>query len=166
MSDTTKRFLAGAIAVALMTVCSPASAESYEVTVTRKGKNLYRVSEKKILIQTRYCYVYAYAEEAILKLAGRGDELIFLDSKEKCDVRAVFSSADPKPGKYSVRVTREEDDWYEVEGVNIFAKTSGCLSLALGEDAILSVDSSGFGRLTFEDGEACDVEALYSRMKM
>ncbi len=158
--------MAGVTALTLTTICSPATAESYEVTVTRRGKNLYRVSEEKVLIQTRYCYVYAYAEEAILKLPGGGGELIFLESKEKCDVKAVFSGTSPKPGKYSVRVTREEDDWFEVEGVNVFVKTLGCLSLALGEDSILSVDGSGAGRLTIEGGEACDVEAVYSRMRM
>ncbi len=111
----------------------PAIAATYEVTVTRKGSNVYNVDGKSIIFQTRYCYVYAYSEEVILKSGGYGGEIIFIDSRDKCDIKAVFGKANPNPGKYAIRVTREDDDWYEVRGANLYLQTSACISLALGQ---------------------------------
>lgn len=39
----------------------------YEVTVSRKDSNLYKVEFTKLYVRTRYCYEYAFNEEAILK---------------------------------------------------------------------------------------------------
>lgn len=144
----------------------PAKAESYEVSLTRKGSNVYKVDGQDIIIQTRYCYVYAYSEEAIFKSSGYGGEVIFFDSKDKCDVRTVFGVANQKPGKYVVTVSREDDDWYEVFGTNSYIKTSSCLSLALGEDAYLTIAPSGFGSLRFEDGDDCMVEGVYTKIRL
>src|SRR3546814_8356649 len=99
------------------------------------------------------CYVYAYSEEAIFKASGYGGELIFFDSKDKCDVKAVFGLSKQKAGKYVVTVSREDDDWYEVLGTDSYVKTSTCLSLALGEEAYLTISASGFGQLRIEDGD-------------
>jgi len=144
----------------------PAWTDNYEVNLTRKGSNVYKVDGKDIIIQTRYCYVYAYSEEAIFKTAGYGGEIIFFDSKDKCDVKAVFGVSSQKPGKYVVTVSHEDDDWYEVSGTNSYIKTSSCLSLALGEEAYLTIASSGYGRLRFEDGNDCMVEGVYTKLRL
>ena len=102
----------------------PAFAENYEVNLTRKGSNVYKIDGKDIIIQTRYCYVYAYSEEAIFKTSGYGGEVIFFDSKDKCDVKAVFGVSKQKPGKYVVTVSHEDDDWYEGFGTSSNIKTS------------------------------------------
>ena len=152
---------------ALMTLqAGPVLAESYEVSLTRKGSNVYKIDGKDIIIQTRYCYVYAYSEEAIFKASGYGGELIFFDSKDKCDVKAVFGLSKQKPGKYVVTVSREDDDWYEVLGTDSYIKTSTCLSLALGEEAYLTISASGFGQLRFEDGDDCMVEGVYTKLRL
>ena len=152
---------------ALMTLqAGPVLAESYEVSLTRKGSNVYKIDGKDIIIQTRYCYVYAYSEEAIFKASGYGGELIFFDSKDKCDVKAVFGLSKQKPGKYVVTVSREDDDWYEVIGTDSYIKTSTCLSLALGEEAYLTISASGFGQLRFEDGDDCMVEGVYTKLRL
>jgi hypothetical protein len=145
---------------------APASAENYDVSLTRKGSNVYKVDGKDIIIQTRYCYVYAYSEEAIFRSAGYGGEVIFFDSKDKCDVKAVFGVAKQKPGKYAVTVSHEDDDWYEVFGTNSYIRTSSCLSLALGEEAYLTITASGLGRLRFRDGNDCMVEGVYSKLRL
>jgi hypothetical protein len=141
-------------------------AATYQVNVTRKGSNVYRVDGKSIIIQTRYCYVYAYSEEAILKSNGYGGDLIFISSRDKCDIKAIYGKSDPKPGKYSVRVTHESDDWYEVQGSNTYLQTSMCMSLALGQEAFLTLNAGGYGRLVFEDGQSCMVEAVHSKIKL
>src|SRR3546814_17722667 len=85
-------------------------------------------------------------------------------SKDKCDVKAVFGLSKQKAGKYVVTVSREDDDWYEVLGTDSYIKTSTCLSLALGEEAYLTISASGFGQLRFEDGDDCMVEGVYTKI--
>ena len=158
--------LLAAIAAMMSLLVAPAQAENYEVNLTRKGSNVYKIDGKDIIIQTRYCYVYAYSEEAIFKMFGYGGEVIFFDSKDKCDVKAVFGLSKQKPGKFVVTVSHEDDDWYEVFGTNSYIKTSSCLSLALGEEAYLTIAPSGFGRLRFKDGGDCMVEAVYTKLRL
>lgn len=161
-----KKTLLATLAALMTLQAGPVLAESYEVSLTRKGSNVYKIDGKDIIIQTRYCYVYAYSEEAIFKASGYGGELIFFDSKDKCDVKAVFGLSKQKPGKYVVTVSREDDDWYEVLGTNSYIKTSTCLSLALGEEAYLTISASGFGQLRFEDGDDCMVEGVYTKLRL
>jgi len=81
-------------------------------------------------------------------------------------VKAVFGVAKQKPGKYVVTVSHEGDDWYEVFGTSSYIKSSSCLSLALGEEAYLTIANSGFGRLRFKDGNDCMVEAVYTKLRL
>jgi len=152
--------------LALCLVVQSTSAATYEITVTRKGSNVYRVDGKSIIVQTRNCYVYAYSEEALLKSGGYGGEIIFIGSRDKCDIKAIYGKATPAAGKYTVRVTREDDDWYEVQGSNLYLQTSMCLSLALGQEGFLSLNAGGNGRLVFEDGQSCMVESVHSKMRL
>ena len=161
-----KKPLLATLAALMGLQAAPVLAENYEVSLTRKGSNVYKIDGKDIIIQTRYCYVYAYSEEAIFKTSGYGGEVIFFDSKDKCDVKAVFGVSKQKPGKYVVTVSHEDDDWYEVFGTSSYIKTSSCLSLALGEEAYLTIANSGFGRLRFKDGNDCMVEGVYTRMRL
>ena len=161
-----KKTLLATLAALMTLQAGPVLAENYEVSLTRKGSNVYKIDGKDIIIQTRYCYVYAYSEEAIFKASGYGGELIFFDSKDKCDVKAVFGLSKQKPCKYVVTVIREDDDWYEVLGTNSYIKTSTCLSLALGEEAYLTISASGFGQLRFEDGDDCMVEGVYTKLRL
>jgi hypothetical protein len=161
-----RKILLATLAVMMSLQAAPALAENYEVNLTRKGSNVYKVDGKDIIIQTRYCYVYAYSEEVIFKSSGYGGEVIFFDSKDKCDVKAVFGVSKQKPGKYVVTVSREDDDWFEVFGTGSYIKTSSCLSLALGEEAYLTIANSGFGRLRFKDGNDCMVEAVYTKLRL
>lgn len=41
---------------------------NYVVKITRKGSNLYKVDDKNIFIQTKYCFEYSYSQEVILKV--------------------------------------------------------------------------------------------------
>lgn len=161
-----KKTLLATLAALMTLQAGPVLAENYEVSLTRKGSNVYKIDGKDIIIQTRYCYVYAYSEEAIFKASGYGGELIFFDSKDKCDVKAVFGLSKQKPGKYVVTVSREDDDWYEVLGTDSYIKTSTCLSLALGEEAYLTISASGFGQLRFKDGYDCMVEGVYTTLRL
>jgi hypothetical protein len=153
------------ILLLVMLFSTVVEAENYEISVTRKGSNIYKVEGKNIYIHTRYCYEYVYSENAFLKVNGYSGEIIFLDSGGNCNVKAVYASSEQKPGKYAVTINREDDDWYEIWGTGIHIKTSGCLSLALGQEAVLSITDSGYGTL-FIEGNQCIVEGLYSKISL
>jgi hypothetical protein len=76
------------LAAVLILVATASQASLYRITVTRKADNLYKVDGTSIFIKTRYCYEYAYSEEAILD--DTRDELIFTSGGSKCDVETVI----------------------------------------------------------------------------
>lgn len=61
-------------------------AELYRATVTREAQDLYRVEDAvgEVYVKTRWCYVYAYWEDALIDT----DEMVihFLDSDDECDI--------------------------------------------------------------------------------
>jgi hypothetical protein len=59
--------------VEVETFLVPATLRSgtYEVTLTRKGSDLYR-SLEGVYVKTRYCYEYAYSQPSILRITGQG----------------------------------------------------------------------------------------------
>ena len=142
-----------------------AMASNYNVSVTRTGNNTYKIDTANAEIHTRYCYEYPYGERAFLKMYGRTGEIIFLNTGQTCDVKGVYSRVNQTPGKYRVTVSHEDDDWYEVLGQGLYIKTDMCLSLALGEEAILSLNSYGMGRM-FIDGNECMVEGIYGEQSL
>lgn len=151
----------------LMLVSSAVTAGDYDLSVTRKGSNLYKVDGKDIYIHTRYCYEYVYSEDSLLRMSGTSGEIVFIDQGESCDVKAVYGDSGASPGKYKVSVSRADDDWYEVFGTDTFIKTSACLSLSLGEEAILNLSGPGYGSLYFiDDDEDCMVEGVYSKLRL
>jgi hypothetical protein len=76
--------------VAVLLVAATAYAEFYEVNVTRVEQNLYRDTLSRAFIVTRYCYQYAYSEDAILSYEAYSynNKLIFEDGTS-CDVVKV-----------------------------------------------------------------------------
>lgn len=144
---------------------SVASAANYEVSVTRKGSNLYKVDGKDIYINTRLCLELALSEDVFLKMNGYQGEIIFLSSGERCDVKSVCGKLYPNPGTYKVTVNMEENDWYSVQGMDIYIKTDGCSGFAFYEKAILTISGNGYGTL-YVGGSQCMVEGLYSRLNL
>lgn len=77
-------------AAMLLPVAGAACAEMYKVTVRRIDKDLYKTSDG-VYIQTKYCYEYAYGDDAVLRYERYSYEnkLIF-DNGTVCDVEKVF----------------------------------------------------------------------------
>ena len=74
----------------LLTAASPVRAEMYTVEVRRIDQDLYKTDEG-VYIQTRYCYRYAYGEEAVLKYEQYSyDNKLIFDDGEVCEVKKVF----------------------------------------------------------------------------
>lgn len=42
----------------------------YEVSITRKGQDLYKIDGTSVYVQTRYCYEYSYGEDVILHISS------------------------------------------------------------------------------------------------
>ena len=77
-------------ALALLATAGPAHAEMYVVQVRRIDQDLYKTDEG-VYIQTRYCYRYAYGEEAVLKYEQYSyDNKLIFDDGEVCEVKKVF----------------------------------------------------------------------------
>lgn len=140
-------------------------AETYRLNVTRDDSNLYEANGGSLIINTQYCYEYIYNEDSLLKADGYFSEIIFLDSGTKCDVKAVYKSVSQPAGDYVITVSYEDDNWYKVWVQDLYIKTSVCLSLVVGEDAILSLHSEGFGTL-YIGGDECMVEGVYSKIRV
>jgi hypothetical protein len=68
--------------------------------------------------------------------------------------------------KYKVTVTREETNFYRVDGTDYYVKTRLCLELAMRQEAILVWNGRGSfsNKLIFissyRDAKSCDVEAV------
>lgn len=151
----------------LLAIAGLATAGDYDLSVTRKGSNLYKADGKDVYVHTRYCYEYVYSEDSLLRMSGTSGKIVFIDKGSSCDVKAVFGESDVSPGKYKVTVSREDDDWYEVFGTDTFIKTSACLNLSLGNEAILKLSGAGYGSLYFiDDDDDCMVEGVYSKLRL
>ena len=156
-----------ALFAVLIMFAGAASADDYDLSVTRKGSNLYKVDGKDLYIHTRYCYEYVYSEDSLLRMSGTSGKIVFIDEGSSCEVKAVFGASNQSPGKYKVSVSREDDDWYEVFGTDTYIKTSMCLNLALGDDAILKLSGPGYGSLYFiDDDDDCMVEGVYTQLRL
>jgi len=142
-----------------------AIASNYNINVTRNESNIYKIDGTNIEIHTQYCYEYTYREQAFLKMNGYTGRIIFLDAEQTCDVEGVYSRVNQTSGKYRVTVSRENDDWYEVVGQELYIKTDMCLSLALGEEAILSLNSYGMGKM-FIGRDECIVQGIYAQQNL
>ena len=78
------------IAVALLVVAGTAAAEMYAVNVRRIDKDLYK-TDTGLYIQTKYCYEYAYGDDAILRYEPYSyDNKLIFDNGATCDVEKVF----------------------------------------------------------------------------
>lgn len=144
-------------------ISHPSYAQSkYSVSVTRKESNLYKIDNKEIWVQTRYCYQYVYYEDAILT----ANKIIFLDKGATCDVKRVLEELTIESGSYELSVTHEENDLYStLDG--FYIQTSMCLELALSEEALLRINPYGSGSIVFLDnGRKCDVERVLRPMRL
>lgn len=143
-----------------------ATAAEYDISLSRKGPNLYKLDGTEILVHTRYCYQYSYGEQAILRMQGTQGEVTFIGSSPaKCNVKSVYGASTQSAGTYVVNVTREEDDWYEIFGQNLFIKTNGCISLAMNRESVLRISAGGYGTLNI-DSIPCTVEGIYAPLRL
>ena len=83
------------VALCLVSITTPAHADNYSVSVSRKDSNVYSFTSGSVrgVILTKYCYEYGYAEDAVLKYEpyGYDNKLIFTSSGTVCDVESVFT---------------------------------------------------------------------------
>lgn len=97
------RQVAAVVVLLVAMTCPAESTNRYKVTVTRKDSNLYAVDGTSYWLRTRYCYEYAYSQEAVLVWEGAGsysNKLLFLDFDHKksaeCDVELMLVETEPK----------------------------------------------------------------------
>ena len=79
--------------VSFLALCftAPAFADSYELSVTRVGSDVYKVDEEDVFIYTSGCYRYASNESSSLEMRGYTGEISFTNSGGKCEVEGIYS---------------------------------------------------------------------------
>ena len=141
--------------------------DDYRVTVTREDSDLYRVLGEDMFVRTRSCYEYVYFEDSLLQMSGRTGSIVFLDNGRRCDVAGVYGRDEIDAGVYTTTISRVESNWYRLGSSTRYAKTSLCLSLALGEEVTLRLSRGGVGQMIFSGPGSqykrpCQVSGLYS----
>lgn len=161
------RGLAGAL-LFLWAAASALAAGEHEFTVTRDGRNFYRVDGRKLLIVTRLCLAKAQSSRAGLRVgsptAGPAGELVFMDSKELCAVTGLFTPAEARPGSYAIAIDRIAEDWYQIGASGTFLRTSGCTVGARQKEVGLLLSPGGGGRVVFREGRSCPFDGLFTRL--
>lgn len=151
----------------LLMISSPAFAVEYEVNVVQKGGNLYWAETEQMYIQTEYCFESAEAAVVLLRMDGDSGEITFKNSGGKCDVKMIYGQTELETGRYPIRVTREDDDWYGIVGKSMALNTNGCLTLVDNMQASLQMNEDGTAILSIpEADEECTVEGVYSKAQL
>lgn len=149
----------------LLLTATLTKAENYAVNVTLKDTNVYKVDGKDLFIHTQLCLELALSEKSYLSMTGYQGDITFSRSGRKYTVEGVYGQSNQSAGDYRVRVSQEENDWYEISGTSMFIKTDGCMSMAMGREAIVTINSNGYGEMLI-DGRKCRVEGIYGRMSL
>lgn len=152
-------FISFLAAVGLFMPTTIVAQERYQVSVTRKDQNLYKVDNQPFWVKTRYCYEYVYYEDAVLSSYS----IVFLDSGSKCDVEGVLEETRINAGNYEVSVSREDGDLYTTLDGFTF-KTTYCFEFVFAYDAIYRSSGYGGGSLHFlNSGKKCEVEQVFKK---
>jgi len=157
------------VVVLLMVLLSvaPLFAIEYQVNVVRQGGNLYWAETENMFIQTEYCFESSDAATAMLRMDGDSGEVTFTDSGHKCTVKMIYGQTQLKAGKYSIKVSREDDNWYGIVAKKMALNTNGCLSLVDNMQANLQINEDGTGVLSLpEADEECIVDGVYSKAQL
>ena len=157
------RYLVMVILV-LLIFANPVCAEEYEISVTQVGENLFWEPEQEVFIQTEYCFVDLGSAKVLLQANGYSG-LLVISEKTRCDVKNFFGKTQLDPGKYSITVTREDENWYAIEGKSAALNTSDCRALIKSAPAELLIDENATAKLTFAN-ETCQVKGIYSKIEV
>ena len=143
-------------------------ADDYQEVVSSFDTDFYKIDTKNILIRTENCPETVESQQVLAKMKGGTGEMIFIESGNSCTVSGVYQTSGYRVGNYRVDITRDEENWYEISGQNIYIRTQECLIYATEQEALLSVSTvgkGGSGSLHFEH-EACRVIGLYKPMSL
>ena len=142
-------------------------AAEYQVNVVRRGGNLYWAETEKMYIQTEYCFESSDSAVVTLRIDGDTSDITFAESGDKCDVKMLYGRTQLKAGKYSIKVSREDDNWYRIMTKSVALNTAGCLSLVDNMRADLQVKDDGTAILSLpEADEECTVTGIYSKAQL
>jgi SHS2 domain-containing protein len=146
---------------------TPLFAVEYQVNVVRQGGNLYWAEKENMFIQTEYCFESSDTATVMLRMDGDSGEITFKLSGHKCAVKMIYGQTQLKAGNYSIKVSREDDNWYRIVAKKIGLKTNGCLSLVDNMQANLQINEDGTGILSLpEADEECTVDGVYSQAQL
>ena len=145
----------------------PLFAIEYQANVVRQGGNLYWAETENMFIQTEYCDESTDAAAIVLQMDGDSGEVTFTESGHRCAVKKIYGKTKMKAGKYSIKVSWEDDNWYGIVAKKLALNTNGCLSLVENMQADLQINEDGTGILSLpEADEECTVVGVYSQAQL
>ncbi len=156
-----------AVLLVIPMLVSHAFALEYEISVDRKGGNLYWAAAEKIYLQTEYCFEDVETATLLLRMDGDTGEVTFKESGHKCDVKMVYGETQLKAGEYRITVSWVDDNWYGITGQEVALNTSGCLSMVENMEGRLQINEEGPSILSLPDAdEECTVDGVFSKAKI
>ncbi|MCK5681452.1 hypothetical protein KAI46_11650 [bacterium] len=156
--------ITGMVFLVILISVTPLLAVEAQVNVVRQGGNLYWAETEQMYIQTEYCFEDSDTAAAVLRMDGDSGEITFTASGHKCAVKMIYGQTQLKAGKYSIKVSREDDNWYEIVAKKMALNTNGCLSLVENMQATLQINADGTGILSLPKAdEECLVDGVYSQ---
>lgn len=150
---------------------APLQAADFSVFVSRIQSNFYRVTGERIVVETRSCFEYAYADSAVLSVStttGAG-ELRF-NSGARCQVTNLFYGQDLDAGQYSMAVTGSDTLFATTDGQWLFQTLFYCSYASAGRAALLNLSSrasggNAYGTLTISGSPSCMMDWVYRSVR-
>lgn len=154
------------VAVLLLSLLLPSwgSAEPLGFSMVYEGKNLFRVIDRDLFVQTKVCTPPATKGAPLLIYDEAGPDFVAWPNGQRCPVRAMLGRIDMPRDRFSVNLSKRANEWYEVFGLNLYLRTSLCVRMVIGEEAMLNVLAKDDIRLQFSDGQMCAVKGVYGRL--
>lgn len=64
----------------------------YEVYVSRKSNNLYKIESSDLWIETSFCSNFGFSEKVILSTGGFGKGQLVFRNGTRCDIKEIYKA--------------------------------------------------------------------------
>ena len=146
---------------------APAHADHW--TVEKAGFDLYRIVGKNFYLRTDGCEDAPAKGVVEVRKQDGARRMTFAGSTAGCVVRDFLAPVEVESNHYGVLLTRDQtNNWYRVSDkrvsdLDLYVKTTGCISRGISEPAVLDLKRGGAGLIRFSDGRRCGVEQVFRR---
>jgi hypothetical protein len=150
----------------------------YSIVATRIGQDFYSISDFSTILQTTFCYEYAYGENASLLMSssiGFSDGTITFASGASCTVAGAYNPNTLVAGNYSATLTFQDYGFYsDTVQQAIIRASNTCFTIRYSDSTILALTIGGtnystgsaIGTINFSDLSTCPLTGIYVLAKL